>query len=123
MPAETCIKDAVKYPSEVAFLQVLTNNLDPGWPLLFKKEVPYNTIEEIILIAPIPAYIVLDGFEQEISAEDLYKCMLALSDHTEDWLSHAKILIRASMVRHATADTKPYPAIGAFLQSIPRQGR
>ena len=93
--------------------------------LLSKKEVPDDATEEIILMAPIPAYIALDGFEQEIRVEDLYERMLSLSlsDQTEHWLIHAKILIRGSMVCHATADTKPYLVIWPFLHSIPRKGR
>ena len=77
--SETCIKDVVKCPSKVAFLQALTIEPDPGWPLLSKKEVPDDAIEEIILMAPIQAYIVLDGFKQEIIEEDPYERMLSLS--------------------------------------------
>ena len=90
IPTETYIEDAVKCPSEVAFLRTLTNDPDPGWSLLSKKDVPDDVIEEIIIIAQIPAYISLDGFEQEIRAEDLYKHMFSLSGQTEDWLIHAK---------------------------------
>ena len=58
MIAETYINDTIKYPLEVEFLQ--------AGPFLSKKGAPDDAIEEITLMVPIPAYIALDGFEQEI---------------------------------------------------------
>ena len=58
MIAETYINDAIKYPLEVEFLQ--------AGIFLSKKGAPDDAIEEITLMVPIPAYIALDGFEQEI---------------------------------------------------------
>ena len=122
MPAETCIKYVVKCPSEVAFLQELINNTDSGWPLLSKKEVPDDATEEIILMAPIPAYIGLASFEEEILVEDLYERMLSLGSNRTFANSYKK----SHPSKHVTpcnCRRRTVSSYWAFLQSIPRQAR
>ena len=55
-----------------------------------RREVSEDATEGIILMTPIPSYIAMDGFEEEIRVEDLYKRILSLSDQTEKWLIHTK---------------------------------
>ena len=115
MPAKTCIKDLVKCPSEVAFLQELMNDSEPRCPLFSKRDAPEDATERIILLAPISAYNAIHIFEEKTCAKYLYKHTISLLDQTEKWLIHPKTIIQASMVRHTTSDIKPYPPIWAFL--------
>ena len=72
--------------------------------------------EEIISIAPIPTYIVYNGFDQEISAALVYK---RLRDIQHDSLMqyHALALLRSCMVGICrNKDTKTFPPHGKLYK-------
>jgi hypothetical protein len=64
--------------------QFVDNPMDKGqnyaWPLTRCTQATTNDKVFIIKIAPIPAFLVLDGFTKDICAAELYERILSLEN-------------------------------------------
>ena len=79
--------------------------------------------EDIMKMVPIPAYLVLDGLEDDIEAAVVYERLL-LSSHDSTMKTHALAFLRAVLVGNfRQADEKPFITRENFYGMIPVQGR
>ena len=77
------------------------------YPLLQRRSI--NTIVGILKIAPIPAYMVYDGFHRDLNAADVLERVLSMEGHdTAAVLLHLKKFLRAVLSGQNANDAKPY---------------
>jgi hypothetical protein len=70
-------------------------------------------------LAPVPVFLVYDGFEMDIRAEELYERVLSLNDQTPASIIHLNAFLRACMVKRNVADPKPLVDQPTFLAMPP----
>ena len=121
LPAEAGIPRAnVRTMSYTQFNTQLTAAADPTtltYPILPRNQITETST--IMQLAPIPAYLVYDGFQQHLSAALVYERILSTADHmTNATLQHAKHFLRACLGAHNAADPKPFIANGDFMAHI-----
>ena len=83
------------------------------YPLLAGNKVRDTKI--IMQIAPIPPYLVLDGFNKDLDAAEVYERLLSIADHELDSLDHAKLFLLSCLTSHKVGDNKPYVSSATFM--------
>ena len=79
--------------------------------------------EEIMSISPIPAYLVYDGFNHDISVALVYE-RLRESQNDSPMRYHALLLLHSYMLGSCrNTDTKTFAPHGEFYKMIPTQVR
>ena len=82
-----------------------------------------NDKEEIMCIAPIPAYLVWDGFEQDLDASMVYERLLDCQ-HDSPMRTHALAFLRSCMIGGwRVQDEKPFVPVAMFFAMVPAQAR
>jgi hypothetical protein len=90
-----------------------------SYPLIAHIQV--NTTSKIMLIAPIPAFLVYNGFNQDLDAAEIYKRVLSMNDHSTEVLMHAKSFLLGCLSSHNSGDNKPHIPPSAFMTPVPPQ--
>ena len=72
----------------------------------------------IMKFAPIPAHLVLDGFEAELCPVDVYERLMAVTEVSAA-VVHAQNYLRAAMITHRQADIKPSMDLLTFVPPPP----
>eukprot|EP00957_Ditylum_brightwellii_P081553 6204199-Ditylum_brightwellii.AAC.1 len=75
-----------------------------AWHRFVPTAIPEDEREEVMQLAPVPAFLVYDGFLTDLQAEEVYECLLSLTDQTPTWLSHAKVFLCTCIVKQNTRD-------------------
>jgi len=79
--------------------------------------------EEILCIAPVPAYLVWDGFDQDLDATLVYERLMDCQ-HDSPMRTHALTFLRSCMVGQWRAgDAKPFVPAAEFFSMLPRDAR
>ncbi len=82
-----------------------------------------TTLSNIMKFAPIPAYLVYDGFNEDIPAALVYE-RLRECQHQGLWLDHALKFLRACLIgNHRMNDPKPYVDVSFFRDSPHREAK
>ena len=68
-----------------------------GQHLILPRNIPEATTSPILLIAPIPTYLVYDGFEQDLDAAMVYERLLTTTQEGP-MIDHAKAFLRSALV-------------------------
>jgi hypothetical protein len=66
-----------------------------------------NSKHTIMQIAPIPAFLVLDGIYQDLDAADELEQVLSLDNHTGETFVHLKCFLLACLTGHNMGDASP----------------
>eukprot|EP00957_Ditylum_brightwellii_P009034 682768-Ditylum_brightwellii.AAC.1 len=74
-------------------------------------------------IAAIPAFLVYDGFNTDLRAEEVYEWVIGLDDHTPEWVEHTKAFLKACVVKNLVSKDKPYVDNEIFHQLTPSRGK
>lgn len=119
LPASTITSIDVKAPTETQ----LKTKLADTWPFFIGSTLPDNAKVNIMQLAPIPTFLVYDGFDKDLSAADVYERLLSLDDQDNAAIAHAKKFIQASVVKRNKNDDKSHVDQSEFIQSIPREAR
>ena len=83
-----------------------------------------NTTKNIMNIAPIPAYLIYDGFEKELNAADIYERILQETAHPSDMLTHAAAFLRSTLIGpYRNDDNKPFVPLQDWNRMIPREAK
>ena len=78
---------------------------------------------ETMKIAPIPAYLVYDGFEQDLDAAMVYERLMDCQ-HDSPMRTHALQFLRSCMIGGWRArDNKPFVSQATFFAMVPAQAR
>ena len=92
-----------------------------AWPLL--RATAVNTAQNTMQIAPVPAFLVMDGFKKDIDAADLYERVLSIETDGVEMYSHLKQFLLSCLQAHNQADTKPHIDHTDMLAPVPIEGR
>eukprot|EP00957_Ditylum_brightwellii_P071837 5460291-Ditylum_brightwellii.AAC.1 len=74
-------------------------------------------------IAAIPAFLVYDGFDTDLCAEEVYKQVINLDHQTPEWVGHTKAFLKACVVKNLISKDKPYVDNEIFHQLTPREAK
>ena len=69
----------------------------------------------IMQIAPIPAFLVLDGFTHDLDAAEAYERILCLDNHTGDAMTHTENFLLSCLTSHNQGDPCPQLAQETLL--------
>ena len=82
-----------------------------------------NTMHQIMKIAPIPAYFVWDGFNQDLEAAQLYERLMD-SQEESTMKEHVQDFLRTCMIGNwRNNDEKPFTSAAKFYGMLPREAR
>ena len=91
-------------------------------PVMKAQAVTGNAIAAM-RIAPIPAYLVWDGFDKDLDAALVYERLME-SQHESRMKTHALMFLRSCMIGGwRLADTKPFLPAGQFYAMLPAEAR
>ena len=92
------------------------------YPLLAKSNV--TTTQMLMQLAPIPAFLVYDGFHRNLDASEVYERVLNM-ENTNDiaCFSHLKNFLLSCMNAHNAGDNKPWISQEHLMQPISASAR
>eukprot|EP00957_Ditylum_brightwellii_P084145 6396549-Ditylum_brightwellii.AAC.1 len=74
-------------------------------------------------IAAIPAFLVYDGFNTDLRAEEVYEWVISLDDQTPEWVVHTKAFLKVCVVKNLVSKDKPYMDNKNFLRLTPQEAK
>lgn len=117
LDTEVLDKNTVAAMTETQFSTALTTKGPSySYPLVARNAV--TTSAEIIKLAPVPPYLVYDGFENDLDAALVLERVMSTDTQTSTSLTHLKTFLRACLSSHKTSDNKPY-LLGSELSAAP----
>ena len=84
------------------------------YPLL--NRITVTNKESLMKLAPIPAYLVYDGFNTNLDAAEIYERVLSMDDHDTPTYAHLKHFLLACLNAHNAPDHKPWVPHEFLLQ-------
>ena len=115
---DVCNKTEVNVPTDDE-IQLALSSKGPTFGRFLIPPRNVDTTEEVIKIAPIPAYMILDGFNGDINAANVYERVLQ-SDHESPMMDHVKRFLKAHLVGPLrNEDEKPYVTHDEWNQMAP----
>ena len=108
LPTTVLAKHRFSLPSQ-EMLDQKSANWPTSWPVWKASEVMGNgVVGEPMLLAPVPFYTVIHGLDQALDNLDLAE-RLSFVDNAENeaYISHALMLLAASMVKYPAGSRKP----------------
>ena len=95
-----------------------------SWPLTtrIRAHAESNTVD-IMQIAPVPAFLVLDGLVGDIDAVELMERIDALADATQAMYTHLKSFLLACLTSHNQGDKCPRMDTETLVRPTPPQAR
>ena len=101
------------------------SNLVTGftWPIIRRNVAVNNTTVKIMQIAPIPAFLILDGFTQDLCAAELLERIMGLADTTGEMFTHLKNFLLAVLTGHNLGDHSPRIAQPLLMAQVPADAR
>jgi hypothetical protein len=98
---------------------------DYSWPLTSRAKAVENGIAEskveIMMIAPVPSFLVYDGLTRDIDAALLYERILSLADTTNSMYTHLKQFLLGVLTAHNQGDPCPMLVETRSLQWSPQK--
>ena len=76
------------------------------WPLAARNTV--TTSADIMQLAPIPAFLVFDGFNADLDAANVLERILVSEHKNTPVCEHASKFLRSCLSSHNAGDNKPY---------------
>ena len=104
----SCIDFNKLHPqNEITFQTTLSTN-KTSWH--HAKINAIKTAQEISVmqVAPIPTFLVYDGFNKDLEAEEIYERLLSVNEQENDMIKHAKKFLRACTVPKNAPDANPF---------------
>ena len=105
---------ALKTPTDTE-LQTALKTPKTAWHRFRINNINDNTISQIMQLAPIPSFLVYDGFNKDLMAEEVYERVLSLEDQDNPMIQHCKNFLRSCTVARNLPDPKPYCHSSAFI--------
>jgi hypothetical protein len=104
----------MKCPTDTQVQTALGTN-KTSWHRFRTNNIDDETVVDIMQLAPIPTFLIYDGFNKDISAEKLYERILSIANQNNDMIIHCKKFLRACMVLRNQPDSKPHTAPSHFM--------
>eukprot|EP00957_Ditylum_brightwellii_P187475 14277416-Ditylum_brightwellii.AAC.1 len=87
----------------------LQQNANPSaWHRFVSSRILSEEKEIVMQIATIPAFLVYDGFNIDLRAEEVYEWVISLDDQTQEWVGHTKVFLKACVIKNLVSKDKPY---------------
>lgn len=86
------------------------------YPLIQRRSIA--TANSIMKAAPVPAYIVYDGFHRNLDAAEVYERLLTINTDDNDMFEHLKRFLRACLGAHNADDAKPWVSQDDLFQPL-----
>ena len=121
LPASILAAHTVTIMSHAQFCtEIISKGPTYTFPLLQRNKVAEEV--PILQVAPIPAYLVYDGFHQDLDAADVYERLLAIDAADEDlyMYRHAQHFLLSCLSTHNSGDAKPYVSPPTIMAPIPQ---
>ena len=115
------LRDVYTMTHEQFVARITTKGKNYTYPLLPRKSVT-NT-ESIMMIAPIPAYLVYDGFTEDLDAADVYERLMSIDTSQNGMYHHLEYFLLACLSSHHLADSKPFAPSIEFMTQVPEEAR
>ena len=106
LPESMAEKKTMAVMTEVQFYNTITSKgATYTYPLLAKSNGTNS--EQTTQMAPIPPYLVYDGFEKDLDTALVLERILNFSTETSNMLTHLHKCLRACLPSHNVGDNKP----------------
>ena len=92
-----------------------------SYPLLARNAV--SNTATVMALAPIPPYLVYDGFDTDLNAAEVLERVLKDSEATSDMFKHLQDFLRACLTAHNAGDNKPFVPSASMTGAPPRAAR
>jgi hypothetical protein len=96
-------------------LQTALQNPTATWNRFRSSNINETTTTTIMQLAPIPTFLVYDGFNKDLSAEEVYERVLSLDDQENQMVQHCKNFLRSCTVARNIPDPKPHCPNSDFI--------
>ena len=117
LPSTMVEKHSIATMTEAQFSSTLTaKGAGYSYPLLPRASV--TTSLEMMQLAPIPPYLVYDGFHENLDAACVLERILVVNPTETPWVKHLKSFLKACLSAHNSPDNKPY-IIGTDFTATP----
>ena len=90
-------------------------------PLL--QAIAVQTTQNLMKLAPIPAWLVFDGFESDLDAAALYERVITTVDEDTPMYNHLKHFLLACLAKHNAQDNVHHATAADIIAQIPRDAR
>ena len=87
------------------------------------KELEVNGESTIMKMAPIPPYLVYDGFEEDLEANMVHERVLDCQHDSPMWSNALEFLSACKIGQWRMADIKPFLPAEQFHRMLPREAR
>jgi hypothetical protein len=118
LPKSVVDTRAVITMSEEMFkLKLTEKGANYSWPLVSRAKATETEVikADIMQIAPVPAFLLYDGIDNDVDAAELYERLLDLDDATAPVLVHLKHFLLAFLTGHNLGDESPTVLPGEFV--------
>ena len=127
-PSPLCISKVAADAHTVAAMTVdqfsttiATKGADFSYPLLSRTAV--SSTVAIMTLAPLPPYLVYDGFDRDLNAAEVLERVLSNTEASGDMFDHLQDFLRACLTAHGVGDNKPYLPSATLTCAPPRAAR
>jgi hypothetical protein len=97
---------------------------DFNWPLVPRIQAhEVNSTVNIMWNAPIPAFLVLDGFMSDVNAAELLKQIASFDNTDREMYTHLKNFLRACLTSHNQGDNCPCLDPNHLFTPVPAQAQ
>ena len=111
LPTASLTKVKLALPSD-AMVQGKAAGWPTNWPVWKVSDLTATkggVEKEIITVAPVPFFTVMDGLDEDLHAIELLERFVSMQDaHTEPYLINAIALVEAALVRYNATGQKPF---------------
>ena len=105
---------SLRTPTDAELKEALTKT-KASWHRFKRNNIAETSLAEVMQIAPIPAFLVYDGFNKDLSAEEIYERVLSVEDQNDASVVHCRAFLRACCVSRNLPDPKQFCSIDTFL--------
>ena len=93
------------------------------YPLVRRNDNQVNIVN-ILQVAPVPPYLVYDGFQHDLDAADLLERIIGMTNDTvSDMRTHLESFLRACLTAQNVMDNKSYMSLEAFVTPVSETAR
>jgi hypothetical protein len=122
LPPDMRVSKEMPVMTHVQFVTALrTKGNGYSWPLLSNTSVTERG--NCMQLAPIPSYLVYDGFYADIDAADVYERVLSVDTENNAMYDHLKRFLRACLSSHVQGNNRPSVPISILIRPAPNEAK
>jgi hypothetical protein len=125
-PSVMMLPPSIRTPQEVKVMthaQFNTALTGPNYNHPLLQAIAVQTTQQLMKLAPIPAWLAFDGFEGDIDAAALYERVLTTITVDTPMYIHLKHFLLACLAKHNAQDTVHHAPAADIIAQIPRDAR